>query len=412
LKSIVLITTGQPSTNPRLVKEADLLQKAGFRVIVLYCFWSDWALKTDKEVLSAKKWTSILVGGTPENQSILYFFSRLRTKLFRSLSALIGNRSMLAERILCRCYPELLRKARSLQADLYIAHNLGALPVAVNAAKYHGAKIGFDAEDFHRGELSNAHSLDSLLIKYLEDQYIPQVDYLSVASPLIGEAYLSLFPRTRPVVINNVFPLDQLIERIPDSSSRKTVKLFWFSQTVGKNRGIEEIIQAMGMLKQYPLQLVLLGYCSDSTKTHFKYVADQCSVHHEQISFLEPVVPGQIVQLAAQCDIGLALEQKVSLNREICLTNKIFTYLLAGNAIIASDTKAQVAFMNRYPTLGKTYTIGNVEMLAAQVRFFAENRSYLQLCRTEAWQLAKNELNWDVEQQKFLHLIKGVLSEV
>ena len=38
MKTIVLVTTGQPSTKPRIVKEADALQKAGFNVNVLYSF--------------------------------------------------------------------------------------------------------------------------------------------------------------------------------------------------------------------------------------------------------------------------------------------------------------------------------------------------------------------------------------
>lgn len=48
---ILLLTTAQPSTNPRLVKEAEALSEAGYWVKVLYCYRADWALKADREIL-------------------------------------------------------------------------------------------------------------------------------------------------------------------------------------------------------------------------------------------------------------------------------------------------------------------------------------------------------------------------
>lgn len=42
-----------------------------------------------------------------------------------------------------------------------------------------------------------------------------------------------------------------------------------------------------------------------------------------------------MIRTAANLDFGSAFEQTVSPNRELCLTNKIFSYLLAGNAIEA-----------------------------------------------------------------------------
>ena len=48
---IVLISPGQPSLNPRLVKEADTLAANGYDVTVLYSYWNDWGAKFDKTLL-------------------------------------------------------------------------------------------------------------------------------------------------------------------------------------------------------------------------------------------------------------------------------------------------------------------------------------------------------------------------
>jgi len=48
LKKIVLITTGQPSCNPRVVKEADALSAAGHEVTVIYNYYIGWADENDQ----------------------------------------------------------------------------------------------------------------------------------------------------------------------------------------------------------------------------------------------------------------------------------------------------------------------------------------------------------------------------
>lgn len=62
-KKIVLVTSGQPSLNPRLVKEADALVEAGYEVTVIYQYWNEWGTDLDKVLLPQKKWKTIRVGG-------------------------------------------------------------------------------------------------------------------------------------------------------------------------------------------------------------------------------------------------------------------------------------------------------------------------------------------------------------
>lgn len=49
MKKVCLVSTGQPSTNPRLLKEADTLSENGYEVTVVCLFWSDWVYEYDKE---------------------------------------------------------------------------------------------------------------------------------------------------------------------------------------------------------------------------------------------------------------------------------------------------------------------------------------------------------------------------
>ena len=101
--------------------------------------------------------------------------------------------------------------------------------------------------------------------------------------------------------------------------------------------------------------------------------------------------------------IGLSLETDVSENRRLCLTNKIFTYLLAGVPVLLSDTPAQRALA---PDLGAAARAG----LAGRSRRPSRRRSTASAgspaARAEAsasaWRLGRERYNWDVEKAALL----------
>lgn len=399
-KTIVLLTTGQPASNPRLVKEANALCAAGYRTLVLYVYWTDWAQRYDKEIIKSSKWEAIQVGGTPEKNRSLWMMTRIR----RKVASLLPGWLPFAKRTICRAYDELLKQAIKVNADLYIAHNLGALPVAARAANTNKVPYGFDAEDYHRGE-TPLDSQASQLAKKLEEQYFPGAAYLTAASPMIGATYQDHFDQLSFQLINNVFSrLKQ-----PDFQSLKdseSLKLFWFSQSVGTNRGIQEVLLAMNRCTSFKITLTLIGTCS---REYQQYFTSLLKSNEHQIEFIEPVFEDELFKRAGQHHIGLALERNEPDNRRICLTNKIFTYLLAGNAIIASETDAQKKFMTENPGVGKTYPIGNVEQLTKVLQYYCTHPKELLKTRQNAWQLAVDKYNWEIEQKKFLNLVKSVI---
>ena len=156
-------------------------------------------------LLKSKKWKAVRTGGDPKQKPLTYLFSRIVHKL-----AVTGAKKLrlkyFAEFAVSRNSYSLMKAASAHYADIYVAHNLGALPAVVKIAKLHGKPCGFDAEDFHRNEVSdNPNNFDVLLKTYIEDKYIPPTDYLTVSSPQIGEVYRKLFPAKEPVIILNVF---------------------------------------------------------------------------------------------------------------------------------------------------------------------------------------------------------------
>lgn len=405
--TITVISSGQPSANPRLVKEAIALSDSGYNVTVVYVPISPWADTFDERLFHKYPQIRFVKAGYhPEKQKWGYLVARARRKVMSRIFKHAGDILDAADYSTILFGQELLRTTKKHKADLYIAHNLGALPVAVKVARMHKSKVGFDAEDYHRGEFHD-HTLEEQQTKYLENKYFPKLDYLSVASPLIGQVYLELFPQINPVVINNVFPIQKL-KYLPVKSA-STLKLFWFSQTIGKSRGIEDVIKAMGLTMDLPISLTLLGNITPEMKNFFLKLADEAAVKRDKINFIPPVQEDEIFKIASCYDIGIGGELTVFYNREYCLSNKIFTYLIAGNALVLSDTQAQKKFLTDFPLVGSLYK--DAISLASIFRRYVENKELLALHQKNARELAVNELNWETESKKLVSIVGSVLSK-
>jgi glycosyltransferase involved in cell wall biosynthesis len=403
LKRAVLITTGQPSINPRIVKEADALSASGFSVTVLFCFWIQWAEEADERLLKEVQWKYQVVGGAPTRNKLLYYFTKVRRKVNLALNKYLGNRLLFAERSQARCYDELLKAAKSIKADWYIGHNLGALPIAVRAATYHRASAGFDFEDYHREENSGMANFEWRRVVFLEETYTSALNYISSSSPLISDKVKHDFPGfVNPIItLVNSFPLSQQPEFRSRTSQDRRLDLFWFSQTIGKGRGLETLIEALNSLNDPAIYLTLAGRCNDDMN---KYIQQNATNHQTNIFFAGVIQPEELPHFAANFDVGLALETGFSTNNNIALSNKIFTYLLAGNAIILSDTKMQKLFNEEYK-VGENYMVNDAQTLASKILIY-KTESRLNSQRRHNYMLAKSTLNWERESKNLLKVLQ------
>jgi glycosyltransferase involved in cell wall biosynthesis len=409
-KKIVIFTTGQPSINPRLVKEADTLIEAGYTVIVIYQYWNDWATNFDAELLKSKKWRYIRAGGSPREDKAVYWATRVRQKFYTFLAKAIGFKFGIAENAIGRCTALLAREGRKHPTDLYIAHNLAALPAAVKSAKFHQVKCGFDAEDYHRNEVSdNPADFDVRIKTYIEQKYFPQTDYLTASSTQIANLYQQNFPSKKITTLLNVFPK---YTRAPGPTSLKgALKLFWFSQSVGLNRGITDVIGALKILENEAVEFHILGQLTAPVKNGLevliKGLAFKKSPH---IIYHETIAPAQISFFATGFDIGLALEPGFSINNNNALSNKIFTYISVGLALIATSTAAQADFLNDYPALGKIYKTGDIDSLAAIIKQYIDDPLLLKQTKQASYNAGQTTLNWENESHKFLSVIQDTLA--
>lgn len=408
-RKICLVSPGHVASNPRLVKEANALHTAGFQVRVVAGDYMAAVRPLDETILSQAPWSWVKVGlGSKPSYLGRTLLQRCTQRLASTgwiphLSLAVWTHSRMSDR--------LAKIAAAEPADLYIAHCLAALPAAAKAAQRHGTRFGFDAEDFHIGELfeTPANATEIAVRDHIERTLLPHCHHLTAASPGIAEAYAKRYGVEMEPILN-VFPLSEA----PPSPNRQEgdrigsePSLYWFSQTIGPGRGIEAIIQAMGRMHT-PVRLHLRGFLAASYAQTLQQLAKEEGVG-DRIHVLPSAPPDQMAQLAAYHDIGLSLELTQPLNRAICLTNKIFIYLLAGLPTLLNRTPAQQEFAGHLEEAAVLIDIHNPEEIAGTLEAWLSHPSKLTSARGAAWKLGQERYNWDVEQTKFLSIMEKSL---
>jgi len=407
--SVCLVTTGQPSTNPRAVKEADALTAAGYEVRLVGAHWATWADETDPALLATRPWTCELVEWRRSRSPFLYWYTRARHRAARLAATWPGIGATALPAAVSRLTPELSRRAGARRADLFIAHNLGALPAAAMAAERWGAKLGFDAEDFHTGQFPGSDQSSARLVTTTAERtWLPRCDFVTAASPGIGAAYAGLCRRP-PVVVRNAFPLSQRPERAPEGSPDGVLRLYWFSQSIGASRGLEDIVRGIGGLPAGAVQLHLRGAWLGEYERALRDVARSVGVDQGQIVAHRPAPPDDMARLAACYDVGLALEPGHTANSDLAESNKVMTYLLAGVPVLCTATSGHRTLLGQAPGVGWLVPAGDVAAVRALLADLLANRQRLREAAGRAWEAGGTRFNWDREQAVFLAEVERVV---
>ncbi len=404
VKKICLITPGHLSSDPRLLKEAEALHNAGYKLVLIFTRYLDYLTLEDQKIIDKNAdWEFIYTDWLINTDKHKRYISGLKRHLASIMHQLVPS-FYFKKIILNRYYSWQKSKAIVSKADLYIAHNPGAIAVAADAAVKNKVLFAFDAEDYHRGEGTDAKTL--AIVEAVEDYYLPKAAYITAGSPLIAKAYERILGLQEVHPILNVFPKVTFKQQEDKTDS---LKLFWFSQTIGKHRGIEEVINAFKLLHHEKLELHLLGALAYDMKRFFvKLMKEKSSSQNHQLIFHEPVSPDKLLAYTRKFDVGLAIEKNEPYNHDICLGNKLFTYLQAGLAMLVSETSAQKQFLETYPKIGKSVSLNKATSVADAIKCYIYDYKLLSQSKLYNYQIGQEVLNWEKEQQKLIRIIKNI----
>ncbi len=383
--------------NPRLLREADSLSEAGHEVRVVTPSFTPELDTKDQRHLCRRKWRHQKIDYLPSGfrgKTRSVFIRGRRRLAFECHQRFGGER--LAEYAYATALPEQILEASNERADWFIAHAQAALPIAAAAAQRWSGRLGFDCED-----LLTENGTDPVdVVRLIEAKYLPACEYISAASAGIANRLERDYGVLRPVVLYNVFPL-HLANRLPPPGRRpinRALRLFWFSQTIGPGRGLEEAIEAAGILGN-GVELHLRGKAASGFDLRLQALAQR---HRVDLRLHPQIDHDELINSMDQFDVGLALERPERTNAALTVSNKIGSYLLAGLAIAATETPGQRELLEQCKGTGFFYPAGQPKLLAKGLARWIKDHRLLKAAQQASWDSARSRFCWDLEKSKWL----------
>lgn len=393
MTAICLLSGHHLCNNPRVLKAADALDAAGYRVRVLGA-WLDAGLAArDETLLRARRWTyepviDLVAGrGAARRQSL-----RVRTRL-RAGRAIAAVRPFNAWQ-LGYCTRELLEAARQTNADLYIAHSEQALWV-VAELRAAGRVVGVDFEDWYSEDGGPDAERPQTLLRKLEGELLVADVHATCPSGAMSRAIATAYRCRPPTVVHNTFAWSSRLRldgAVKDRCDSGLPSIHWYSQTVGRDRGLEDLMLALPLLER-PVAVHLRGVASPAARQRLVDLVP--AGWRERVHFHPPVANDELPSRIAEHDIGFAGETGYCTSRDVTITNKLMDYLLAGLAVVASDTAGQREVAAAAGGAVTLYAAGNARSLAAALAGLLACPARLAAARHAALAVAERRYSWE-----------------
>ncbi|CAN5869270.1 hypothetical protein BH10CHL1_BH10CHL1_45800 [soil metagenome] len=403
---VVIITSSHLCRNPRVVKEATILHDANYEVTVISPVFSTVLEKQD--ALLTKQ------GGWRRNIAIdlrLQTVASLRLRLIRRLgSQLVGYLSWQTPYALGYGIIETLQLARKMDADIYIGHQEVGLWV-VDRLAHEGFRVGVDFEDWYSEDLlPEAQAKRPIrLLRSLEQAALHRGGHITTTSHALADRFAQVYQAATPTSIYNAFSWsdrEQLDNLRKDRQHSDLPSIHWVSQTIGPGRGLETLFESLYQITR-PVAVHLRGSCTNSEEERLRILFPHENGHQLYIHALVP--NKELLSRIAEHDIGLALEEYQPPNRNLTITNKILHYLLAGLAVIATDTLGQQEVAQLAPQAVKLCRTGDAASLASTISTFLKSPERLKATKEAALKAAQTRFCWEEQAPILLQSVERAL---
>ena len=406
LASIAIFSGSHLCHNPRVIKEATTLADAGYKVEVIGG-WFDQAFKArDEELLSRLTIKFSPVLDLVENNRLRRFAARVRRKLGELAQVKAGRENIWQ---LGLFMPALREAAFQSTADLLIAHSESAMAAVAEASQRKGCRVGVDMEDWFSedGTAEIQKHRPVRLLKSLEQSMLNLGSHSSCTSRAMSAALATEFGCPPPAVIYNAFEwserllLDGLIK---DRRNLRRLSIHWYSQTLGESRGLEDLFSALRYL-DHSVEVHLRG---KSAAGFEQWLVEHVSPEWRSRIFIHDLVRNdELLSRIAEHDIGFAGEGRYCRNKELTVSNKILQYLLAGLAVVASNTVGQREVAGQASGAVHIYRLGDPKSLAAELNALLGSPEKLRSAKAAALLAAEKTFCWERQAPILLESINA-----
>ncbi len=405
-KKILILSSSHLCRNPRVVKEATTLGAADYEVTVMGVSTVPRFEQMDRDLMRGRPFARVSLDCMPATQGsgLRRFVQRASTWTARAALRHLRIESagtLGPARALCRM-------ARDFPADLTIAHT--EIPLwAASRLMRDGRRVAVDFEDWYSEDLleDDRRTRPLRLLRKAEAFALRHAAFVSVPSISMAAALMNTYGGSRPLVLRNTVPLPLLTRSAQPGASPAPI-LAWFSQTIGPGRGLEQFFAAWSRTK-HPSRVVLIG--DERPGYVASLLANVTAERRAQVQVRPLVTPDELTAMLAGYDIGLALEPATPRNKDVTISNKVFQYLAAGLALVASETTGQREVLTAEPGCGLLVPLDQPDVFSAQLDQLLGDPARLRACQQAARDAAEREYCWERDAPRLLKAVARILPE-
>lgn len=394
-------------TAPRALKEADALAEAGFAVSVHGVWFDPRLVERDQRLLKGRNWNfAPYADGRPGDlRSSLRWF-RLRLARKWALAAW-KRRHRLSPDLFGYGTRLLLRHALVDPADLSIFHSEAGL-YAARQLRLRGLATGVDFEDWFSRDLPETERANRPVeaLAEFEGESVRTDKYVTAASLAMATGLACAFSGPAPTVTYNSFPALGISGPASRERGDGVIRLFWFSQHLGPDRGLELLFDALPRL-DFSWQLNLVA---DDPGCFFTTLCSRVPAHlHPRIQRQDTVPNDELAACIAQNDVGLALDLPHCPSRDLTVTNKVFQYLQAGLAVVATRTAGHQEVFTQAPDAGVQLRENEASALAEGLNTLCAPSGFLARAQKAASHVYTSRFAHELQKPRYAALARQAL---
>ena len=395
-KKICMITHDAPYVDRRILLQAKALIEEGYKVSIIHPFGE---ANSDFEDIGIDYIT------IQENVTIKNTLSKvkgiIRKVLPQSLyNSLKSGYFTIASTNFIDYESELIEKAIETNYDIYVAHDLPALPIAHSAAKEKNALLVYDAHEFFTGQIA-LQGNRKLFFEKLENSLIRDVDLMFTVNKditkLFEEAYgiqniHILYNAMEKQNIDRVINLHTLL-KIPENTN-----IVLYQGGFLEDRNLENLVESAQYFPEN-IVLVMLGYSFLEEK--LKTSAKKLNILNKNVYFMDRVPQKELLSYTAGADFGVIPYPDIDLNTKYCTPNKMFEFLTANVPMIGNNALVTVGHMFQEYGLGATVAFTTPETIAKGITEIVNSMNVKEV--KDTLKESQTRLSWEAQEEILLN---------
>lgn len=303
------------------------------------------------------------------------------------------------------------KAARKTNADLYHFHDPELIPVGVLLRIFTGKPVIFDAHEHYPNAIMSKKYLKSWMKKPVRFIYeaierisLPILSGVIYTTDEVGERY----QRYNSCKIEN-YPLTEMFTL--NHSALKDPDMILYLGGITPIRGIEQLIEAFSSAAdEHPdARFVFVGrFESDAFERKIKQKVKAYGLA-DRVEFMGSVPYSEIETYLSKASIGI-IPYLPEPNHLVCLPNKLFEYMAAGVAILASDFPHYRKVVENSRS-GLLIDPKKPESIADALNVLLDNPEKTKDFGVNGRMSFETTYNWETEEKKLVSFYKKLLKQ-